>query len=39
MPESHVKELSNELQDNLKTMGRKTRTLQVLQDLAIHIEV
>jgi hypothetical protein len=38
MPESHVKELSNELQDNLKTMGRKTRTLQVLQDLAIHME-
>ena len=38
MPESHVKELSIELQQNLKTMGRKTRTLSVLQHLAIHLD-
>jgi hypothetical protein len=30
-PESHMKELSIELQQNLKTMGRKARTLRVLQ--------
>jgi hypothetical protein len=29
-PESHVKDLSLELQQNLKIMGRKTRTLRVL---------
>ena len=37
-PDSHVKELSNELQDNLKTIGRKARTVQVMRDLAIHLE-
>jgi hypothetical protein len=37
-PESHMKELSIELQQNLKTMGQKTRTLRVLRDLAIHLE-
>jgi hypothetical protein len=37
-PESHMKELSSELQLNLKTMGRKTCTLRVLQDLAVHLE-
>jgi hypothetical protein len=37
-PESHMKEISIELQQNLKTMGRKTHTLRVLQDLAVHLE-
>ena len=37
-PDSHVKELLNELQDNLKTIGRKARTLQVMRDMAIHLE-
>jgi hypothetical protein len=37
-PDSHVTELSTELQDNLKTIGRKARTLQVMRDLAIHLE-
>jgi hypothetical protein len=37
-PESHEKELSIELQQNLKTMGRKTCTLRVLRDLAVHLE-
>ena len=30
MPESHVKELSNELKENLITMGWKARTLRVM---------
>ncbi len=37
-PESHVKELSAGLQENMATVGRKTRTVNVLKLLARHLE-
>ena len=37
-PDSHVKELSAELQENMATVGRKSRTVNVLKLLARHLE-
>ena len=37
-PDSHVKELSTELQENMATVGRKLRTVNVLKILARHLE-
>ncbi len=37
-PDSHIKELSNELQENMATVGRKTCTVNVLKLLARHLE-
>ena len=37
-PDSHVKELSAELQENMATVGRKSRTVNVLKVLARHLE-
>jgi hypothetical protein len=37
-PDSHVKELSVELQENMATVGRKARTVDALKLLARHLE-
>ena len=37
-PDSHIKELSTELQENIATVGRKARTVNVLKLLARHLE-
>jgi hypothetical protein len=37
-PDSHIKELLTELQENMSTIGRKTCTVNVLKLLAQHLE-
>ena len=37
-PDSHIKELSAEIQENMATVGRKARTVNVLKLLARHLE-
>ena len=37
-PDSHVQELSTELQENMAKVGRKARTVNVLKMLARHLE-
>ncbi len=37
-PDSHVKELSAEIQENMAKVGRKARTVNVLKLLARHLE-